>query len=60
MSGAIPPLPNVPLWCAQGQFYLSHYNEMAANVVTLHNVCPFFCHATVMNVQENSTLLGLD
>jgi hypothetical protein len=46
MSGAIPPLPNMPLWCAQGQIYLSHYNEMAANVVTLQNVCPLLlpCH----------------
>ena len=59
MSGAIPPLSNVPFWCAQGQFYLSHYSEMSANVVTLHNGCPF-CLATIMNVQENSTLLGLD
>jgi len=50
----------VPFWCAQGEFYLSHYSEITANVVTLHNVCPFFCLATIMNVQENSTLLGLD
>jgi len=22
MGGAVPPLPNVPSWCAQGQLYL--------------------------------------
>ena len=60
MSGAISPLPNMPSWCAQGQFYLSHYHEMAANVLTLPSVCLLFCLTTIMNVQENKALLGLD
>lgn len=56
MTGANPPLPNVPLWCAQGQFCLSHYHEMSANVVILHSICPLFCLATIVNVQQNTAL----
>lgn len=56
MRGAIPPFPNMPYL----PIYLSHYNEMAANVVTLHNVCSLLpCHYYECSRKFNSFGLRL-
>jgi hypothetical protein len=47
MNGAIPPLPHVPSWHTQGQFYLLPYNYDTEYTFHqqnkyLKNLCPYW------------------